>query len=77
LAEGEQRPDDGIYRVEINGETGDVWICTPDYRRLCRLRRRVREPGNGVYAAKFETGDNRALIQRFGYGRVEWQAADA
>ena len=77
LAEGEERPHDGTYRVEIVNATGDVWICTPDYHRLCRLRGRVRDARNGFYAAKFKPGDNRALIQRFGYGRAEWQDAGA
>jgi hypothetical protein len=77
LMGGKQRPANGTYRVEIDRGTGNVWICTPDYRRLCRLRSRVRDTRSAFYAAKFSPGDNRALIQRFGVGQAEWQIAEA
>ena len=71
---GEDRPENGIYRIEIDRPDGDVWICTPDYRRISRLRSRIRDDVPSFYSARFDQGDNRALIRRFGYGRAEWIA---
>ena len=72
LAPGEDRPKNGIYRIEIDQPDGDVWICTPDYQRISKLRSRIREDAFGFYSARFEQGDNRAFVRRFGYGRAEW-----
>ena len=66
------RPPNGIYRVEIDEPQGDVWVCTPDYRRLVRLRTRVRDPKPSSYSARFVDGDNRAQIQRLGRDRATW-----
>jgi hypothetical protein len=72
LATGERRPENGIYRIEIESADGEVWLCTPDYRRIGKLRSHVRDDAPGFYSVRFEPGDDRALVQRFGYGRAEW-----
>jgi hypothetical protein len=72
LASGQRRPDNGVYRVEIDGPDGHVWICTPDYQRIARLRRTIRDVATSFFSARFIQDDNRAYIQRFGYGRAEW-----
>jgi hypothetical protein len=71
LAENQTRPADGIYRVELESD-GEAWICTPDYRRLAKLRRRGRDRANGLLSARFVSGDNRAVIKRYGPGRAQW-----
>ena len=72
LGGGSTRPPNGIYRVEIDEPQGDVWVCTPDYRRLVRLRTRVRDPKPSYYGARFVEGDNRAQIQRLGRDWATW-----
>lgn len=76
LGGGETRPPNGVYRVEIDEPQGNVWVCTPDYRRLVRLRTRVRDPKPSYFTARFVEGDNRAHIQRFGRGRAAWLESD-
>ena len=71
LARGEPRPENGIYRVEIDGET--AWIATPDFQRIARIRDQVKSGSNGFFSARFVEGDNRAHVQRFGFGRAAWQ----
>jgi predicted RNA-binding protein YlxR (DUF448 family) len=75
LATGQTRPADGIYRVESNPD-GEVWICTPDYRRIARLRRRLKDRARGLLSARFVAGDNRAIIRRSGPGRAAWLEPD-
>jgi hypothetical protein len=76
LSGREARPPNGIYRVEINEPQGNVWVCTPDYRRLVRLKTRVKDPKPSLFAARFVEGDNRAQIQRFGRGLATWLEND-
>jgi hypothetical protein len=62
----------GIYRVEIDEPQGDAWVCTPDYRRLVRLRTRVRDSKPSFFAARFVEGHSRAEILRIGRDRAVW-----
>jgi hypothetical protein len=75
LAAGQPRPNNGIYRVETDGN--DVWICTPDWRRIAKLRSGMGDRAGGLFSALFTEGDNRALVRRFGIGRAEWLREDA
>jgi hypothetical protein len=75
LAPGQTRPADGIYRVEAEPD-GEVWICTPDYRRIAKLRRRLIDSERGLLSARFVGGDNRAIIRRSGPGRAAWMEPD-
>jgi hypothetical protein len=72
LSDGNTRPSDGVYRVEIDDPDGDAWIATPDYRRLVRLRTRVSDPKPSLFAAHFIAEDARAQIMRLGRGRAIW-----
>jgi hypothetical protein len=71
LTAGQRRPADGVYRVEVD-RTGEVWVCTPDYRRVAKLRRRLRDRARGLLSVRFVPGDDRALVRRCGRGRAEW-----
>jgi len=71
LDHNQPRPPNGLYRVEeVNG--GEAWICTPDFRRLAKLRRRVRDRAHGLLSARFIPGANRAIVKRYGRGRAAW-----
>lgn len=72
LPMGETRPPNGIYRIEIDEQKGDVWVCTPDYRRLVRLQTQMRAPKSSFITARFVEGDNRAHIQRLGPDHAVW-----
>lgn len=72
LPMGETRPPNGIYRIEIDEQKGDVWVCTPDYRRIVRLRTQMSAPKPSFLTAIFVEGDNRAQIQRLGRDRAIW-----
>jgi hypothetical protein len=72
LAAGYTRPANGVYRVEVDDATGEAWVCTPDYRRIAKLRRRLRDPARGLLTARFTRGDERALVRRSGSGNAEW-----
>jgi replicative superfamily II helicase len=64
-------PPIGTYRLQIEAN-GDVWLCTPDYHRLVRLRKKLKAPKSSLFAARVVEGDTRAHIQRFGHGRAIW-----
>ena len=59
------------YRVEITrNET--VWICTPDFRRVVRLRRSIRNPRPSVLAARFNPEMRQVTVRRIGRGTARW-----
>ncbi len=72
LAEGERRPPDGIYRVEIDRRRGRAWIVSADYRRLAKVRKPVRDEHPALYRAHFVEGDDRVHIERLGPGEALW-----
>jgi hypothetical protein len=65
-------PPVGTYRVEVGGPQGDVWVSTPDYRRIVRLRTKFKDVKPSVFAARFVADDRRAQIQRFGRDGATW-----
>ena len=65
-------PPVGIYRVEVGGPQGDVWVSTPDYRRIVRLRTKLKDVKPSVFTARFVADDRRVLIQRFGRDGATW-----
>jgi hypothetical protein len=72
LAEGDERPSTGTYRLEVDDRTGEAWICTPDHQRLAPLRSRVSDPKPSLFVARFVSNERRALVQRFGRDRATW-----
>ena len=72
LSGGEARPPDGVYRVEIDKPQGDVWVCTPDYKRLVRAKVHVKDPKPSFFAAYFIDGSSRAQFWRIGRGQAKW-----
>lgn len=62
----------GVYRVEIDDEKGDAWVCTPDYDRLVRLMSKIRDKKPSYFSAYIEEGENHVLIRRCGRGKARW-----
>ncbi|WP_051380327.1 DEAD/DEAH box helicase [Bradyrhizobium sp. WSM1743] len=71
LDEFEERPADGLYRVELE-DGGDAWICTPDFRKVAKLRLKGRDRRQGLMSATFIAGSDKALIRRYGRGNARW-----
>jgi len=59
------------YRVEIT-RNDTVWICTPDFRRVARLRRSIRNPRPSVLTARFNPENRQVTIRRVGRGTARW-----
>ena len=72
LAAGQVRPADGLYRVEIDRRRREAWIVSPDFQRVARVRKPVRDRHSGLYSARFVPGDDRAHIERLGPGEALW-----
>jgi hypothetical protein len=62
----------GIYRVEVEEPAGIVWLCSPDHRRVARLRRRLRDVKPSFLSARIVAEDSRAYIERFGRDGSRW-----
>jgi hypothetical protein len=72
LTDDSRAPVPGIYRVEVEESTGIVWLCSPDYQRLARLRRRLHNTSPSFFSARIVAGDARAYVERFGRDGASW-----
>ena len=63
---------DQLYRVEIDDQDQSVWVCTPDFRRVIKLRRKMKDRSPSVMTARFEKGDGRCIVRRLGRSRPTW-----
>jgi hypothetical protein len=71
LDEFEERPADGLYRVELE-DSGEAWICTPDFQKIAKLRLNGRDRRQGLMSARFVVGSDRAIVRRYGRGNARW-----
>ncbi|MBW5440358.1 DEAD/DEAH box helicase [Bradyrhizobium canariense] len=71
LDEFEERPANGLYRVELE-DTGDAWVCTPDFQKVAKLRLHGRDRLQGLMSASFVSGSDTAIVRRFGRGQARW-----
>lgn len=60
------------YRVEVDAEDSSVWVCTPDFQRVVKLRQTMIDHGPSVLHARFEEGSSRAMVRRLGRSRARW-----
>ena len=61
-----------IYRVEVSTENRTVWICSPDFQPIVRLRRTLNDRSPSVISAKFEEGALNPTIRRVGCQSARW-----
>ena len=70
------KPEPGRpYRVEVDNRDNSVWVCTPDFQRVLKLRKPMIDREPSVLHAKFEEGESRAIIRRLGRSRPRWLTA--
>ena len=62
------------YRVEVDDRDNSVWVCTPDFQRVVKLRRAMRDRAPSILRARFEEGSSLAVISRLGRSRPRWPA---
>ena len=60
------------HRVEVDPENGAVWICSPDFPPIVRLRRTLTDRTPSVLSATFDEGDPHPTIRRLGRSRARW-----
>ncbi len=61
-----------MYRVEIDEQDHSVWICTPDFRRIVKLRRRMIDRLPSVMTARFHEDSGDFVLRRLGRSRPRW-----
>jgi len=66
---------DRPHRVEVERD-GTVWICTPDFQRIVKLRQILRDRRPSVLTAHFEEDSDQAVVGRLGRARAAWLQGD-
>jgi hypothetical protein len=76
LPDGAARPSPGLYRIETDPDAPDTtWLSTPDYRRIARFKKSVRDLRPSLFAARLVGGTSVADISRIGRGKANWPPA--
>ena len=60
------------HRVEVDDEDHSVWVCTPDFQPVVKLRRSLIDRLPSVLHAWFDEGGSRATVRRLGRSRAKW-----
>jgi hypothetical protein len=63
---------DQPYRVKVVDRDHSVWVCTPDFQRVVKLRRTMTDRRPSVLSARFEKGSAKVTIRRLGRSRPVW-----
>jgi hypothetical protein len=71
VSDGVEVPD-GIYRLEIEAGTDDAWITTPDYRRVAKLRMKLRSASPHFFAVHKAKDERQVRVDHYGPVRPEW-----
>lgn len=61
-----------LYRVEVDDLDQSVWVCTPDFQRVVKLRRTMTDRTPSVLSASFEEGAAQVIVRRLGRSRPVW-----
>ena len=61
-----------IHRVEVDPENGTVWICSPEFQPVVRLRSTLTDRAPSVLSARFDEGSPHPTIRRLGRSRAHW-----
>ncbi len=63
-----------VYRIEVDTETDDVKLLTPDFRHVAVLWKKLRGSSGELLAARKIAGDTRVRVEQYGPVRSEWYA---
>lgn len=64
------------YRLEIDSETDDVRITTPDFRHVTVLRKKLRQGAGQLLAAYPVEGSSRIRVEQYGPTQARWYERD-
>ena len=61
-----------LYRVEVDEQDNTVWVCTPDFQRVVKLRQTMIDLTPSLLSARFEEGSAQTIVKRLGRSRPIW-----
>lgn len=78
LADGEEPPRPGIYRIEVESQVpAATWLVTPDYQRVARFKRSIQDISPSLWVARLEAGRSVVDAIRIGRAKAVWPRAMA
>lgn len=77
LPAGQAPPPPGIYRIEIDIEQAETWLVTPDFRRVIRFKKSIRDHKPSVWMGRLLPGRTVVNAMRWGRTHANWPKADA
>lgn len=74
--EDQVSPSAGIYRIEIDEAQASTWLATPDFRRVVRFKKSIRDNSSSLWVARLDAGRTVAAATRLGRGHAIWPRAN-
>jgi len=66
----------GIYRIEIDAALAQTWLVTPDFQRVARFKKSIRDRLPSVWMGRLLPGSTVVEATRWGRSKATWPRAD-
>lgn len=77
LPDGAAAPQAGNYRIEVDENEPTAWLVTPDYQRLVRFKKPIRDVMPSLWMGTLTEGRTVVNAVRIGRGKAVWPKATA
>ena len=76
LPVGKALPPVGVYRIEIDAALAQTWLVTPDFQRVARFKKSIRDRLPSVWMGRLLPGRTFVEATRWGRSKATWPKAD-
>lgn len=77
LPAGTAAPQAGVYRIEVDENEPAAWLVTPDFQRLVRFKKPIRDVAPSLWMGTLMEGRTVVDAVRIGRGKAIWPKATA
>lgn len=77
LPMGQAPPPPGVYRIEIDAALAQTWLVTPDFQRVARFKKSIRDRLPSMWMGRLLPGRTVVEATRCGRSKAIWPKADA
>ena len=76
LPVGKAPPPPGVYRIEIDAALAQTWLVTPDFQRVARFKKSIRDRLPSVWMGRLLPGRTVVEATRWGRSKATWPKAN-
>jgi hypothetical protein len=77
LRDNPRPPPSGIYRIDIDAATEETWLATPDFQRVARFKKSIRDHLPSIWVGRLRPGRTLVEVRRLGRAKAHWPRANS